>query len=116
MHIWVMSKAFHDLHHGDMPVAYSHARKHVGMGVQANGWGLAWLAVDAQHLAFIRAGIDPNVQYVGLVGRESSPPTPLLLETYADKLGSDTYTTLEQVLLKLGEWDIRFLLDFTENK
>ena len=91
-----------------LPVAWSYGHNHAAMTYQENGWGLVWLSLDVHQLVFLKTGTDPNVQ---VVGRPGSKPTPLLLETYADKLDPDeTYGTLEQVLEKLGEWEPRFLL------
>jgi hypothetical protein len=86
MQVWVMSKSYVAPGGETLPVAWSYGYNHSAMGYQANGWGLVWLSLDTHQLEFIRAGIDPNVQFVGIAGREMSPPTQLLLDTYADKL------------------------------
>src|SRR5579864_3891478 len=107
--VWVMTKSFQAPHDGsEYPRAWSYGNNHSAMGYQANGWGLAWVSMDTHQLAFLKAGIDPNVQVVGW--HRDAAPTPLLLETYADRLGDGTFTALGQVLDKLGEWEPRFWL------
>ncbi|MGH9634960.1 MAG: hypothetical protein ACRD72_09015 [Candidatus Angelobacter sp.] len=106
-HVWVMSKSY-DAQGDTMPIAWSYGYNYSAMGFKPGGWGLVWLSLDIQQEVFIKSGIDPNVQ---IVGRENSKPTQLLLDTYKEELGDDTYTTLEQVLGKLGEKDPRFLLE-----
>ncbi len=111
--VWVMTKSF-DAPSGPLPVAWSYGYNHSANGFQENGWGLAWVSMDVQQLVFIRSGIDPNVQYVGKDA--SAKPTPLLLETYADQLGDGEFSTLGEVLDKLGEWEPRFWLERDPHK
>lgn len=108
-YVWVMSKAYQAPNGDPVPVAWSYGYNHSHMGFQANGWGLVWLTLDVHQLVFLKSGIDPNVQVVGI---ERNKPIPLLLETYADKLeGGGPYANLGEVLDKLGEWEPRFLLE-----
>jgi hypothetical protein len=114
MYAWVMSKSYVADSGEELPVAWSYGRNHMASGYQANGFGLVWLSLDAHQLEFLRSGIDDRVQ---VVGKEMSRPTPLLLETYADKLGDPTqYNTLQDVLDKLGETEPRFLQDMDPRK
>lgn len=108
MHVWVMSKSFPSTT-GDLPVAWSYGYNHAAMGYENNGWGLVWLSLDIHQLMFLKAKIDPNVE---VIGKESSKPTQLLLDTYADRLAGDgPYTTVQQVLDRLGELEPRFWLE-----
>ncbi len=116
MQVWVMSKSYASPNGGVLPVAWSYGYNHSSMGYQENGWGLVWLSLDAHQLEFIRAGVDPNVQFVGIAGKEMSPPTQLLLDTYADKLAGAGPFMLGQVLEKLGEWETRFVLERDPHK
>jgi len=112
MGVWVLSKSFDDPASGTLPVAHSYGYNHAAMGYEANGWGLVWLSLDVHQLEFLRSGTDPNVQFVGLAGRETwSRPVPLLLETYASKLKGGPYAHLGQVLFELGEAEPRFLIE-----
>ena len=112
MGVWVLSKSFQAPTGEVLPVAWSYGYNHAAMGYEGNGWGLVWVSLDVHQLTFIKSGTDPNVQFVGLAGRETwSAPPPLLLQTYADKLGADAFDNLGQVLLKLGETEPRFLLE-----
>jgi hypothetical protein len=107
-HVWVMSKSYIALGGEELPVAWNYGLNHSAMGYKPNGWGLVWVSVERQHLEFMKSGTDSEVE---VVGQEDEPPTRLLLDTYADELGSGTYPTLKSVLRKLGETEPRFLED-----
>src|SRR6478672_8144881 len=107
MYCWVMSK-FHTAVDGTvLPTAYSYGYNHAAMGYESNGYGLVWITLDTQQLEFLRSGTDPDVE---VVGTEWDAPTPLLLTTYADKLGTGTFVMLGQVLAKLGQTEPRFIV------
>jgi hypothetical protein len=111
--VWVMSKSYEAPGGEILPVAWSYGNNHSASGYQANGWGLVWVSMDIHQLMFIKAGIDPNVEYVGRDA--SAAPTALLLETYKDKL-DEPFSTLGQVLDKLGDWEPRFWLERDPHK
>jgi hypothetical protein len=114
MYVWVMSQVYTATTGEGLPVAYSYGRNHHASGYAANGWGLVWLSLASQQLEFLKSGTDDRVE---VVGKEHSKPTPLLLETYADRLGDPTqYSTLQDVLDKLGETEPRFLAELDERK
>jgi hypothetical protein len=113
--VWVLTKLFQAPHDGnDYPIAWSYGYNHAAMGYQDNGWGLSWVSMDIHQFAFLKAGMDPNVQVVGKNRDEAT--TPFLLETYKDKLGEGAFSTLGQVLDKLGEWEPRFWLERDPHK
>ena len=106
MYAWVMSKFYTATDGSVLPTAYSYGNNHVAMGFQSNGYGLVWISLESQQLEFLRSGTDPDVE---VVGTEWNTPTPLLLTTYADQLGTHTFVTLGQVLAKLGQTEPRFI-------
>jgi hypothetical protein len=108
IYVWVLSKAYQAPTGETLPVAWSYGYNHSSMGYKDNGYGLVWLSLDAHQLQFLKAGLDANVQ---VVGRENSKPTPLLLETYKDALGDETYDNVGQILERLGDTEPRFLLE-----
>jgi hypothetical protein len=112
MCVWMLSKAYQAPGGEILPVAWSYGYNHSAMGYQANGWGLTCVSMDAHQLVFVRSGVDANIQYVGIAGKETwVKPTALLLETYKELLGDVTYDHLGHVLDKLGETEPRFLLE-----
>src|ERR1041385_2407496 len=112
MYVWILSKSYHAPSGETLPVAWSYGYNHSANGYQANGYGLVCVSMDAHQLAFVRTGLDANVEYAGVYGKETwVKPSPLLLETYKDQLGDGVYENLGQVLERLGETEPRFLLD-----
>jgi hypothetical protein len=112
--VWVLSKSYETPAGDVLPVAWSYGNNHSASGYEANGWGLVWVSMDIHQYIFLKSGIDPNVQAIGK--DTSAAPTPLLLETYRGKLGDGVFSTLGQVLEKLGEWEPRFWLERDPHK
>jgi hypothetical protein len=117
MYVWLLSKSYQAPNGEELPIAWSYGYNHSAMGYQDNGYGLVCVSMDAHQLAFIRSGLDANVEYAGVYGKETwVKPTPLMLETYRAQLGAGQYDNLGQVLDKLGEWEPRFLLERDPHK
>jgi hypothetical protein len=96
-----------------LPTAQSYGNNHVAMGFQSNGYGLVWISLESQQLEFLRSGMEPDVE---VVGTEWDAPTPLLLTTYVDQIGTSTFVMLGQALAKLGQTEPRFIQQYDPAK
>ncbi|MBZ5508492.1 MAG: hypothetical protein LAO78_23795 [Acidobacteriia bacterium] len=110
--VWMLSQFYVDdsleIHPRSQmhPVAHDYADEdHTPVRpIDEDGWALVKVTTDHERIALAKQ--DSRIVYVGTPW--NAPPAKML-EVYADKLGSDTYSMVGQVLLKLAETEPLYL-------